>query len=112
MSLPLLKIGENNLHTFTFFQADGTTPRPLRELLECTAQLLNAGRVVAEYTIGTDDFKGSIDGNTAQLHISESVSQHLQRGELVVDLFTAVADADFPSGVKRSKNRYAIFQVI
>jgi len=94
------KRGENQLIDLPLVQSDGTTPLLVSALLGAQAELIQRGRVLYTYVMGTDPELTESDTatNYLLLHIKIAVSLSLAISPLTIKWTITVTDADYIDG--------------
>jgi hypothetical protein len=96
MSLPTLYRGENRIFARTLLLADGTTALPVAGLSGARVQLLQRGRVVDSYILGTDDeIREGLTTNTLEYELTSTVSAALRIGTLKLRWTLKLSDSAF-----------------
>lgn len=91
-----MKRGANKICTFTLFETDGSTPKPVSDFVTVVAMVIQYGRLLASYTLDTDDeIRVGDDTNIVEVEIDTALSETFREGIVTVKLRLDETDADF-----------------
>ena len=109
--MPTLKLGANKLCTFTLFASDGSTPAPASGFAAIVAMVIQYKRVLASYTLGTDN-EITASSNVVTVEIDTELSSTFREGTVSVKLILDETDATFTEdGFKRCIPEEDVFTV-
>lgn len=107
-----LKRGANKLCTFTLFESDGSTPAPASGFAAIVAMVVQYHRVLATYTLGTDN-EITAASNVVTVEIDTELSETFKEGAVSVKLILDETDSDFTEdGFKRCIPEEEAFTVV
>lgn len=91
-----MKLGSNKICTFTLFESDGSTPKPVSDFVTVVGMVIQYGRLMASYTLGDDDrIREGDSSNIVEVEIDTELSERFREGPVTVKLRLDETDADF-----------------
>lgn len=91
-----MKKGANKICTFTLFESNGTTPKPVTDFVTVVGMVIQFGRLMASYTLGDDDrIRVGDDTNIVEVEVDTELSERFRDGIVTVKLRLDETDAEF-----------------
>lgn len=108
--MPTIKIGEDAKVERTLYYSDGTTELPLTDLVSLVGQIRQFNRVIASYTLDTDDeIEEGDTSNEVRIHLTTEVSSKLKEGAVYFRLIMGKTDASYIDGVLNDIDEWTPF---
>ncbi len=88
--------GSNKIVTFTLYESDGVTPKPVSDFSMVVALITQFSRLLSTYTLGTDnEIREGSSSNIVEVEIDTALSATFREGAVTVKLSLDETDADF-----------------